>query len=651
MRFCVMVCLLFLSSSASWAQNISGVVNIYRKVLWADSAKGAVKLSNVSGFGAYVGRKVMIVQMKGATIDQTNAASYGNISSIKEAGNYEIGTICGFLSDTMVMERKFTNFYDVAGYVQCVIFPQYNADVTVTDTLKAQAWDSTAGTGGVLAIEVPGTLYLNKPVFADGKGFKGGEYLNYTSGCTFTTGTTDYYMGYNATGSLQGGKKGEGITVYNAGQQYGRGKLANGGGGGNRFNAGGAGGSNYSAGGLGGNRIAGSCQSNSQAVGGLGLSTYYSQGRVFLGGGGGGGHSNDDYGMGGGDGGGIVYIKAASIVANAALPADNKISANGLRPSRTLPLSSVPGNTSSSDGSGGGGGGGVVILNVASVAGNLVVEANGAQGGDSEVGGNLQCCGPGGGGGGGVVSLAMSSTPANIATSTQGGANGVTLTTYSSCPVGSSNAATAGTAGATLYNFTLAAPKDSSPICKQVVPLYIAASIAGYQQGNNRFFTGTVSHADNVQYCSLQKAFEPGSFITVATLHNNSTLHYQFTETMATPTPAIYRIQVITKDGNITYSPVLRMGNNSVDKNLSFTVYPNPSRQKISVQVYAGKAASGTIHIINAQGQVLKAQSHFFSRGYNVFPVLLNDLPAGALLLKISSAGANTAKALVKLGE
>jgi hypothetical protein len=648
MRFCVLVSLLLLSVAGSFSQNISGVVNVYSKVLWADSAKGSVKLANVSGFGAYVGHKVMLVQMKGATIDQANSASYGSITAIKEAGYYEIGTICGFVSDTMIFERKFNNFYDVTGYVQCVIFPKYTADVTVTDTLKAQAWDSTAGTGGIIALEVPGSIFLNKPIYADGKGFKGGEYLNYSSGCSFTPGTTNYFMAYNASGTLQGGKKGEGITVYNTGQEYGRGKLATGGGGGNRFNAGGAGGSNYGTGGLGGNRIAGACQSNSQAEGGLSLSSYYSQGRIFFGGGGGGGHSNDDYGLGGGDGGGIVYIKAAAIVANAALPADNKISANGARPSRILPAGSSPSNASSSDGSGGGGGGGTLIINVPAYTGNITVEATGAKGGDSEVGGNLQCCGPGGGGGGGVIQLSLASTPVNLSTNTLGGANGVSLTTFASCPVGSANAATAGSAGTTSYNFTLAAPKDSSPVCTQLVPLYTDVAISGYQQGNMRYITATVSNKENIQQCLLQQSFTGTNFLTIAA-QSSSSYQYYFTDAAAPGKAVVYRIKVVTKDGGLVYSPVLRMGTGQKDKLLSVSVFPNPSRQKVSVQVYSAKAESGEISIVNAQGSILRRQKQFLSKGYNVVSLSLNDIPGGVFFLKVTTAGSNAVQALVKL--
>ncbi len=655
MRFCVFVFLLLMSSAVSFSQNISGVVNIYRKVLWADSAKGSVKLSNVSGFGAYIGHKVMIVQMKGATIDQTNTAAFGNITAIKEAGYYEIGTICGFLSDTMILERKFNNFYDVTGYVQCVIFPKYNADVTVTDTLKAQAWDSTAGTGGVLAIDVPGTLYLNKPVNASGQGFRGGTYQQFNISCTVTLGVTGYYYPTTTSSNNNGGFKGEGIADFIAAKEYGRGKQATGGGGGNNHNSGGGGGSNYGFGGQGGFRTVSACRSNTPRLGGLALSSYgYSmspatQNRIFMGGGGGAGHDNDGTGMPGGNGGGIVYISANRIEGSSATASDNKIMANGSKPSRFITVWGINSSDAGSDGAGGGGAGGTVILKVNSYGGNTVTaEASGGSGGGTETFGQNQCSGPGGGGGGGAVWINQASLPAGLNATIAVGPNGTTSNT-ASC-ANSANSATSGSPSARIFNFALQAPKDSSPVCTQLVPLYLNATISGYQQGSSRYFTATVSNQYNVQQCSLQRAYAVGDFTTIAVQNSNSSYQYQFTDAAAYRT-AMYRIRVLTKDGAVVYSPILRMSSAAAGKKLLVDIYPNPSRQKVSVQVYADKAAAGNITIINAQGSILKVSSQSFSRGYNVFTVPLDDLPAGTLFLKINMAGQHTVKALVKLAE
>jgi Secretion system C-terminal sorting domain len=281
--------------------------------------------------------------------------------------------------------------------------------------------------------------------------------------------------------------------------------------------------------------------------------------------------------------------------------------------------------------------------------GNAVsIESQGGAGGGTETNLQNQCCGPGGGGGGGVIWVSTLSTTGGLNFAVNSGSNGTTSST-ASCP-NSANGATAGGGGGLLITFDLAAPRDSSPVCTQLVPLYLNASITGYQQGGSRYFTASVSNKYNVQQCSLQKAFTAGDFTTMASQNSNNSEQYLFTDAAADRT-AIYRIKVVTKDGFVVYSPVLRMSAGNADKKLSVDVYPNPSRQKISVQVYAEAAGTGTMSFTDARGRLLKTQNQFFVKGYNVFSVSLQELPAGVVFLKINSAGSTVVRPLLKMAE
>lgn len=634
----------------TYSQPISGIVNTYRKVLWVDSSTGRVRLSNVSGFAAFVGYKAMLIQMKGATMNggtSVSDANFGNITAINNAGNYEIGTICGFLNDTLVFERKLNNYYDVNGLVQCVIIPKYT-NAIITDTLRALAWDSTAGTGGIIAIQVTGLLTLNKPIDASGSGFRGPDYVNFIYNCPFTPGIPDYYMSLNTTSTPPAGaKKGEGIAGYITNKEYGRGKQTNGGGGGNYFNAGGAGGSNYGTGGLGGLRINGACQSNSPAVGGLSLSTYYSQGKIFLGGGGGAGHGDNDYGMGGGHGGGIVYILADSIKGASSTASDNKIMADGARPYRYL----TPGiccNASGSDGSGGGGGGGVVIINSPVMTGTITIEAAGAKGGDSENSGLNQCSGPAGGGGGGVIYLKPASTPVNVTLDVSGGANGTTLTNYSSCNH-TANSATSGTNGAAFNNFQLATPKDSSTICQGLVSIQLIVLLTGNQQNDKTFLTAAISDSSTVSTCILQKAITNNDFIDVAAQTGTNLSTYHFVDPYVSYQVCFYRVKIITRSGTVAYSPVLRFAQTARSKKLLVDIFPNPAKDNISLNVYSGTPGFATIELIDPNGRRLVTLQHQLIAGINNIPVSTGQLAGGIYIVRIVTPKENASKAFMKL--
>jgi len=114
------------------------------------------------------------------------------------------------------------------------------------------------------------------------------NYPTPTYDCNWTDNVSNYYLPLPASGNITAGRKGEGITGYILNEEYARGKLANGGGGGNNANTGGGGGGNYGAGGIGGQRAGESafqCHGAYPGIGGSSLTSYgYTAGinRIFL---------------------------------------------------------------------------------------------------------------------------------------------------------------------------------------------------------------------------------------------------------------------------------------------------------------------------------------------------------------------------------
>lgn len=142
----------------SKCQTVSGIINSYFKVTNFIPTYNAVRVQNISGLTS--GDRVMLIQMKGATINETNTTSFGAITSIGQAGLYEFATICGFLNDTVVFQKQLLNSYDYTKSVQLVYVPTFT-NVTIAGTLLAQEWNSTTGTGGVIALEATGTITMN----------------------------------------------------------------------------------------------------------------------------------------------------------------------------------------------------------------------------------------------------------------------------------------------------------------------------------------------------------------------------------------------------------------------------------------------------------------------------------------------------------
>lgn len=273
--------------------NVSGIINDYAKVTSIDfpscqicdtsiACMNEIQVQNSSPFS--VGDKVLIIQMKGAEIDETNTLSGGQITAINEAGNYEFFNVKKVTGNAIYPQRQLTRLYDPGGMVQLVKVPNFTGDLAVNGSLTSAPWNPALGTGGVLALFVEGTITLNAGMTVKGQGYVGETVTinGNPDNCSLNPNTQ---MNKPAA-STDVSPKGNGIVVNNPSVNGGRAPRANGGGGGVSGDSGGGGGSNYGAGGNGGDRW---CNQTLRA-GGIGvfaLLPFLSLNKVFLGGAGG----------------------------------------------------------------------------------------------------------------------------------------------------------------------------------------------------------------------------------------------------------------------------------------------------------------------------------------------------------------------------
>ncbi len=472
------------------ATAISGVVNTYYPAT-ASAAVGTtvITLGAASGSTTAISAQdlLLVIQMQDAAISQTTGINYGSGTGVgagyltlNNTGLYEYAVAANAVpltGGTVTLTSPLTNSYDSAVTTatmgqrtfQVIRVPQYNS-VTLTGPVSCTPWNGLSG--GVVVMDVSYVLNLNNSVIsASGLGFQGGGAKRLAGGAGCAAGENNYYEDSAAKAFFA--YKGEGIAglpaltyrlgmgnVVNTnnggldgypGGDKARGAPGNAGGGGNddnpcaanNQNAGGGGGGNGGVGGLGGNTWNGDT-----ALGGLGGTVFpATSSRIVFGGGGGSGDRNDtdninpapgpynDAGViesSGGPGGGIVLIQTGYLFGGGTISADGSL-----------------GLDTENDGAGGGGGGGSVVVysnDQFLYAGNVVLSASGANGGNAwivEDGGESQRHGPGGGGGGGYVltNASGSNIPSMFVT---GGSNGFTNTVYD--PYG----ATSGQAGQTL---------------------------------------------------------------------------------------------------------------------------------------------------------------------------------------------------------
>jgi hypothetical protein len=628
-------------------QSIAGVVNSYYQITAVNISINAVVVDNAAGLSP--GEMVLIIQSKGAVIDAGNSAVFGNISAIASAGNYEFNTICAVAGNQVWLKGPFLNTYDPANALQMVAIPAYSS-VTIAGTVNSIPWDPATGKGGIVVIHATDTIFLQADVDVSGQGFQGGALVNYPTpayNCDWNVPVDNYFLPIPASGDFTGGSKGEGVAVYILNEENGRGKQANGGGGGNDANTGGAGGGHYGIGGDGGQRAGESffdCHGAYPGIGGLSLASYgYSPAvnRIFFGGGGGSGHENNGVGLPGGNGGGIIILSAPVIVGGG-----GRLLANGISPLN-------PGNTdptqAEGDGGGGGGAGGAVILNAPVISGLIPAWAQGANGSNSS---NLvnDCTGPGGGGGGGVIWTAGAVFPANVTALLNGGLNGVVSSGSSkaSC-VGLANGALPGGAGIAQATYT--APVASGGICTT-----LAATALKYFEGSlanpGSLLSWALYEPENetgVNSFVIERSVDRTQFIDLATLPaSRDSASYHFIDPLSLTGTVFYRLEWTDKEGTLSYSPVIAM-TRPMDADFGFARLPaNPASDPLSIELFSTSGEAAVISIFNAQGQRLLSYPFNLQVGVTSLSIPISGLPAGAYFLVAEAKNRRAVKFFVK---
>ncbi len=619
--------------SVGQTTNISGQINSFARV--TSITTNTITIDNIalatSPAGATVAgefranKKLMIIQMKGASITTTNDSNFGNITNLNSAGNYELISIASIVGSsapyTITCKTNFLRAYNINGSVQIISVPQY-VNANVNANITTINWDATLGRGGVISFEAKNILTIGASITASGNGFSGGI-PNVTGGggnlnsFTYRSGSTD-----NSCSTQYPAAKGEGIADYAfnsiAGLNFGRGNISNGGGGGNEHNAGGGGGSNFSMGGSGGDGWlgAGACSGGTDTgagIKGLALSYNVVSNKIFMGGGAGAGQQNNNLANAGTNGGGIILVRAGTLTVNTGSPSTRGFYANG--------TNNVP--NGGNDGGGGGGAGGTILLDVLTynLTATLNISANGGNGSNVNDNGSH---GGGGGGGIGPILLKNAVPPAQIANAnfvSTPGIGGLNCTDISCVRTESGGNS----------------PTGSPIITGWVVPGDITAlpislgDFKAYWLNNIVKIDWTTITEVNVNRFEIERADASLQNIKIvaqktATGFSATSISYETKDENPIFALAYYRLKSVDNDGSVQYSNWVVVQNKKI---LEVKIYPNPTQDYVVVEG-SDNLDKAKLILLSMTGQIVKEME--FSKAITL---QVNDLPKGTYLMRI----------------
>src|SRR5205085_5854955 len=110
------------------------------------------------------GDELIVMQMRGASIDTGTTSTYGTVSNLNGAGLYEFVNVASIAGNVITITTGdcggLKNAYSTAGKSQVIRVPQIN-NLTINSgaSVTATAWNGTIG--GVVALHVGGTTTIN----------------------------------------------------------------------------------------------------------------------------------------------------------------------------------------------------------------------------------------------------------------------------------------------------------------------------------------------------------------------------------------------------------------------------------------------------------------------------------------------------------
>jgi Secretion system C-terminal sorting domain len=531
-------------------------INAYGEIISITGNSISIGAINEVHGSFQAGADVMLIQIKDNVIGSNtgNNASFGNISSIMNAGVIETRTIVSRTGNTITLDQAPTSSFNLGpnSKVQLVSHPYLGNNFITTSAIGGLPWNGSFG--GIISFQAGNSLTIAHPITADGIGFRPGAQNNDGNSLTCTPNN------YAIIGSdLNYGLKGEGIYgISNANYQAGRAKIANGGGGGNSHNGGGGGGGNFVSGGEGGPGFP-NCSPSVGGQGGLALSGFISGNRVFLGGGGGAGEGNDNTNTAGGSGGGIILIRADTI-RTASNCVNALISANGLNGIAHL----------NNDGAGGGGAGGSIVLDVEAWLPSplcpIVVSANGGNGGNVN---HNQIHGGGGAGAQGTIIFSIPIPSNNSLISTLNGNPGCNLTNCSSLAGSASGSNNIGILG------------GLSPSLPSTFLYFV-----GTQSGNDLRLDWECSKDFDCEWFEVSHSMKSENWKIIEKIPFGQSSKYQLS--IAPPLPGwhYYRVGAFDIDGRLIDEIISYVHYESANSSV-VEIFPNPAKDQFVVKVIA----------------------------------------------------------------
>ncbi|CAN5403460.1 hypothetical protein BH10BAC2_BH10BAC2_46110 [soil metagenome] len=203
-----------------------------------------------------------------------------------------------------------------------------------------------------------------------------------------------------------------------------------------------------------------------------------------------------------------------------------------------------------------------------------------------------------------------------------------------------------GTTTATAILTEIAASTIGSPwangatvtsVCENVLPLNLIRFTLA-KSGSSNILSWSTSEEINTSYFEIQQSINNTSFDAIGKVlagKNTAPNNYQFTDARPLNGTNFYRLKIADADGRFTYSPILQSSNTKV---LDITIYPNPVKDRIVLNINSKTKTSFNISVTDMQGRILLTTVLTVDEGISKREINASALKQGTYFVRMESA-------------
>ncbi len=179
--------------------------------------------------------------------------------------------------------------------------------------------------------------------------------------------------------------------------------------------------------------------------------------------------------------------------------------------------------------------------------------------------------------------------------------------------------------------------------CLTLLPIGLQ-SFTGHAIANGSLLNWQFAPSPSLDHFVVERSTNGSTFTSTGEVAASTDVsNYSFTDDqLPAASKFFYRLQLVTVDGEITYSPVLEINANSNTTPFSVNLWPNPAHASTNLSIWADQGGPATIALIDAAGKPVFSRMAQLAAGSNAITLVLPDRLARGIYIVRTTSGSNS---------